>query len=239
MQPWQQKSSWTHILKRNDNDETIGARIKGSAAIRRPATPRDVNFLKALLQQGIVSTNQMATCTKQNAKLSASVRQLRDVLHLLLNNPGEWSEEAQYQTAYPVVRMMTEIPISFIQISPTNPTVLLTFAHLDAIIVLLAMRFPGLDIPTFAQIYVKSVLELNKIMPRTERSYTCDGCEKNHDISARMAFPLAVVKFHRHARTNNVTSKDLQGSSASPDIPSSCGSDEVPVRFMGIASGSG
>ena len=239
MQPWQQKSSWSHILNSVDSHKIIGTRDEYSTAKGRPATPRDFEIFGALLQQGIGSTNQMAAYTKQNFELSASVRQLRDVLHLLLSNSGEWSEEAQFQTAYPLVKIMTAIPISFIQINQTNPTVLLTLAHVFAVVVLLAMRFPCLDIPTFAQVYVKSVLELNEIIPRTGRSYTCSGSEMNHNVSTCMAFPLAVINVYQHEQLTTIRTEDLQESSASLETPSPCDSEEVPVRFMEIPSGSG
>ena len=194
MQPWLKDSSWltafSWIAPRDVCHDTA---ICPSSTVADRVSQRDT-VPASYLRQGISSLNRLAICTKGNAEMSAMVRQLRDILRVIQERPLDWSEEDQFRLSYPLVMFMTRLPISYALISESCASLLITLAHVFAVILSLTVAFPCIDIPTFAPAYVKSILEIGQGLLQTVGDYRCHGCQIVHSSAQFMAFPLNAVQ---------------------------------------------
>lgn len=193
MQPWLKDSSWltafSYIAPRDFYRDTIH---RSSSTVADKASQRDTVPASYLLQ-GISSLNRLAVCIKGNVEMSAMVRQLRDVLRIILERPSGWSEEDQFRLSYPLVMFMTRLPISYAVTSESCACLLITLSHMFAVILSLTVAFPCIDVPTFAPAYVNSILEIGQGLLHTVGDYACRGCQVVHSSAQFMAFPLNAV----------------------------------------------
>ena len=211
MQPWLKDSSWltafSRIAPRDTYRDTTN---RSSSTVADKDCQRDTVPASYLLQ-GIGSLNRLALCTKGNAELSAMVRQLRDILRIILEQPSGWSDEDQFRLSYPLVMFMTRLPISYALISESCACLLITLAHMFAVILSLTVAFPCIDIPTFALAYVKSILEIEQGLLQTVGDYECDGCQVVHSSAQFMAFPLDAVQLCQMPHSPTSSASTLLG----------------------------
>lgn len=91
---------------------------------------------------------------------------------------------------------MTKHSISFVSISEGGPLVLTIFAHVYAVVVTLTMVFPAINIPTFASIHVKGIIEADQVL--RARSKTANGSSGTFQYNSElMDYPLETVYMYQ------------------------------------------
>lgn len=146
-----------------------------------------------LLLQGIDSLNGLASCLRDDLTLAAMVRQFRDALRLVQQREDlEWSIEDQFKLIHPFSAWITKYAISFIDISEKRSIILAVLAHMYAVVVVLSMALPAVDLPLFASIRIRGILEVDLILGQ-QPGFLCDTCSTFHVHSKVMDFPLNTV----------------------------------------------
>lgn len=197
MRPWARESRFFGYL----DQKFLHNQSEGYTSSRNEVDPaQEVRYrnmlLEPLLPRGIKSLNQLASSAQGNTNLSAMIRQLRDILRLVYEGDSSgWSVAEQYQMIYPFSFWMTKYSISFISISEGDIFVLTTLAHLFAVGVTLAIAFPAIDIPLFASIRIKGIIEASHILGGSPGVF-CDTCGTFHYHNELMDYPLNTVHSH-------------------------------------------
>lgn len=194
MKSWAGESEFSSYLDRGSSkDQSEQQSTSSWDNCPTPAVGNRNTLLEHLLSQGIKSLNTLAYSAQGNIDLSAMIRQLRDTLRLVCERQSSgWSEAEQYQLIYPFSSWMTKYSISFISISEGDKLVLTILAHFYAVVVTLAIAFPAVDIPPFASIRLKGIIEADHIMQGSPGIF-CGRCNTFHYLNEQMEYPLNTV----------------------------------------------
>jgi hypothetical protein len=195
MRPWIKESVFFRFL---DHDALVAYQQRG--AVADDAHYR-VPILESLLAEGISSLNRLASCPKDSPDLSAIIRQLRDTCRIVYERPSNRSAEDQFKLVHPFAAWMDKYSISYVAISEGDSLVLVILAHFYAVVVTLAIVFPGIDLPLVTPIPLESIIKVDQIL-RRKPGFFCANCKAYHCQIELMAFPLNTVSVFR----------ELQGS---------------------------
>lgn len=155
-------------------------------------------FARELFDEGINAMNRLSTCFRNNQRIAAVTRQLRDVLTVAHERyQTDIPAKEQYRLIYPFTAWFTKNPAaSFVDLSERDPLLFLFLAHMYAVVITLAVALPEIDYPFFASMRTKGILEINKKMER-ESWFTCATCHAFHSFDHMMRFPLRTVEVYQ------------------------------------------
>jgi hypothetical protein len=150
----------------------------------------------ALLQQGISSLNQLASCPQEGLEQASLIRQLRDLLRKVEDPAFSWSRSDQYRIVHPMTAWMNRYNLSYVSISERRTHALASLAHFFAAAIALDLAFSAMKHPVLSVIREKSILEIDSIL-RDRPPAFCESCKCDHGYQDLMSFPLNTVRMFR------------------------------------------
>ncbi|KAL7940572.1 hypothetical protein V8C42DRAFT_362196 [Trichoderma barbatum] len=197
MKPWLKLSAFQSIF----TYEPVYHRTEEHAA-SSTLEPGDIerrfSLIKRLLSDGIKSVNGLALYFQSHRELSAVLRQLRDVMRVVLERIGtNIPTDDQYRLVYPFTAwFVRNSAASYISISTKNPSSLVFLLHMYAVVVALTTALPKIDIPLFAKFRLRAIIKICHIL-ETEPGFLCQRCNGLHAYEEIMAFPLYSVSAYQ------------------------------------------
>lgn len=220
MQPWLRRSSFYSSLQYDCHaqPETASSStstsvvttttitsfsLPSSPLVPVPAIQVDsfAQVLTYLFEQGTNSLNQLSKCIKHNAEASATVRGLRDLLHIVVQerppNGARWREDDQYRMTYPYANFMKPLFMSFLSIGDSGePFLVATVAHIYAVNVALALAFEAINTRVFLPNQLKGIAEIGSWFRKKER-ILCSNCATTHGSAELMTFPMNALSIYQ------------------------------------------
>lgn len=214
MCPWLKNSPFLSSLRYDEQDLTLGSDINSPLQTTKPMAlsddPRVQVHLRTIPQaesyifsQAITSLSSLAICTRQqNPEGSATLRALRDLLHIAQSPPPRtprgWTESEQYRLLYPFAPFSKPLSKSFDAIGPRDPFLLATLAHVYAVTITLALsEFRALNTPTFVPTLVIGIRNIAVAFGKMPVTVNCPGCGTIHRACDLIIFPLNAMRFYQ------------------------------------------
>ncbi|KAH8807123.1 hypothetical protein F5884DRAFT_788581 [Xylogone sp. PMI_703] len=158
-----------------------------------------------LLAQSVSSLNRLVFCLQKDKNLAVMSRQLRDVARLVREQLHmEISTRDQYRLIHPFTAWFTKYSTaSYIDLSKRDPLLLFFLSHMYAVVVMLAVALPAIDLPFFASIRLRGILDIRLVLER-EQGILCMACNVFHNYNELMAFPLNTVDVYQSLWQGNL-----------------------------------
>lgn len=127
-------------------------------------------------------------------------RQLHDLIQSICSHSGEWPEEEQFRLVYPFRGIINCFNSSIALFGNRDVVFYLTLAHLLAVVLAVALKFPFIQRAHFISIRLRSLKAAERMLQKTTFFFCC-FCEDSHNTADLMAFPRTIINIYQDLYT--------------------------------------